>query len=162
MLERRAWWVLLIALLTGCGAGPHRVEDAEVKRGSDGYPERYIYEGDVEIEPVALDALLDRLLRAGCGRLPRGGVGGCSVAIEEGSSQRRLVIYPTGQAGCFGPCKFWIDGSKLYSKKDIQGEPDDDKFKKEVRKDVRKLGSFVKIDEDTWSIQSRDARGIMY
>ncbi|WP_437505871.1 hypothetical protein [Sorangium sp. So ce1099] len=139
--------VLAAALLAGC----------------DGMTsQRYLYTGEVRIEPVAVEALLEQFVRSGCVRLPSAQVSsGCVVGIQEGSSPARLVVYPKGD-GCFGPCQFWIDGQKLYAHKDIKGWRDDDDFKDAVRADVRKLGNLVTIVEDTWSVQAQDARGIVY
>ncbi|MGK3988771.1 hypothetical protein WME99_37345 [Sorangium sp. So ce136] len=71
MLERTIC-IVLAALLTGCGAASHGagVNGAEANEPPGGLEERYIYDGEVAIEPVALDVMLDRLLRIGCVRAP--------------------------------------------------------------------------------------------
>ncbi|WP_437309579.1 hypothetical protein [Sorangium sp. So ce388] len=204
MLERTIC-IVLAALLTGCGAASPGagVNGAEANEPPGGPEERYIYDGEVAMEPVALEVMLDRLLRIGCVRapaanlthpldprrapplspdpagsgdqilqetpetspknegIPQAANSGCTVSVDELSSQRRLIVYPNGSA-CFGPCSFWVDGRELHATKDIRGERNDEKFKAEVRADVAMLGGFVKIVEGTWRIKSRDAGGIMY
>ncbi|WP_437972008.1 hypothetical protein WMF04_23190 [Sorangium sp. So ce260] len=161
MLERRIC-IILAALLTGCGAASPgaEVNGAEANERPGGLEERYLYDGEVAIEPVPLDVMLDRLLQIGCVRAPAAN-SWCTVIVDELPSQRRITIYPNGGA-CFGPCSFLVDGRKLHAAKDIPGERDDEKFKEKVRADVAKLGGVVKIVERTWKIKSRDARGIMY
>ncbi|MGK3998827.1 hypothetical protein [Sorangium sp. So ce1024] len=156
MLARRTC-IILAALLTGCGAAS---PGAEVNEPPGGLDERYIYDGVVAIEPVALDVMLDRLLRIGCVRAPAAH-SWCTVRLDELPSQRRLTI-GMSDPGYFGPCCLWVDGRELHATKDIRGERDDEKFKKEVRADVARLGGVVKIVERTWRIKSRDAGGIMY
>ncbi|WP_437286287.1 hypothetical protein [Sorangium sp. So ce406] len=177
MLARWTRFAVTAALLTGCGAVGCGGQGAAPVSGLDALPERYMYEGEVAIEPVALEELLERLVRLGCQRLPAipTSMGEpappqptdpslhCVVALREESRppRRRLIIYPEG-SGCFGPCSFHIEGHKLYAVKDFEGSRDDDGFKRMVRADVRKLGNLVKIVEGTWSIQARDARGVLY
>lgn len=161
MLARRTC-IILAALLTGCGAASPgaEVNGAAANEPPGGLDERYIYDGAVAIEPVALDVMLDRLLRIGCVRASAAN-SWCTVRVDELPSQRRLTI-GMSDPGYFGPCCFWVDGRELHATKDIRGERGDEKFKKEVRADVARLGGVVKIVERTWRIKSRDAGGLMY
>ncbi|WP_438003137.1 hypothetical protein WME89_29935 [Sorangium sp. So ce321] len=177
MLARWTRFVVTAALLTGCGAVGCGAQGATPVSGLDALPERYRYEGEVAIEPVALEELLERFVRLGCQRLPEiptsvgepapsqptGPSLGCAVALREESRppRRRLIIYPEGPH-CFGPCSFHIEGHKLYAFKDFEGPRYDEGFKRMVRADVRRLGNLVKIVEGTWSIQAHDARGVLY
>ncbi|WP_438005163.1 hypothetical protein WME89_41520 [Sorangium sp. So ce321] len=83
MLERTIC-IIPAALLTGCGAASPgaEVNGAEANEPPGGLEERYIYDGEVAIEPVALDVMIDRLLRIGCVRAPAAN-SWCPVSVAD-------------------------------------------------------------------------------
>ena len=161
MLGRWARLVFAATLLAACGASPAG-PDTWVIRGGNATREYYLYAGEVEIEPVPLEHLRDRLARINC--LPSEEQsdhrGACQAKIHDVYGQKWLMVYPNGF--CLGPCSLIVVGGKLHAQKTITGPIDRQRYKESVRAEVRKLGDFVKVREDTWRIQTRDARHIAF
>jgi hypothetical protein len=110
---------------------------------------RTLYEGQVEIEPISLSELKTKLEGIGCwsGNY-QGATNPCWYGIHDDSVS--ISVYPHGRG--FGPLSFTITGNTLKAQKDIPGTPDPEKYKVEVRKDVKDAGGAVTIKEDTWEI----------
>lgn len=96
---------------------------------------RTLYEGQVGIEPISLTEI-DAKLKA--------------KNIYHSIDGETMVVYPHGQG--FGPISFTLTKNTLTASKDIPGTPDKEKYKEEVRQDVKVIGGIITIKEDTWKI----------
>lgn len=96
---------------------------------------RTLYDGHVGIEPISASALRAKLKER---------------KILHSANGEILIIYPHGPG--IGPVSFSISGNTLLAEKDIPGIPDAEKYKEEVRADVRAIGGAVTIKENTWKI----------
>lgn len=96
---------------------------------------RTLYTGQVSIEPISASALRAKLKER---------------KILHSANGETVTIYPHG-AG-IGPVSFSVSGTTLLAEKDIPGIPDIEKYKAEVRADVRAIGDAVTIRENTWKI----------
>lgn len=65
-------------------------------------------------------------------------------------NEEGIQIHPRGFG--FGPLSFYLTKDKLWATKDIDGTPDLNKFKEEVRQDVKDIGNTIKIKENSWKI----------
>ncbi len=112
---------------------------------------RTVYTGYVEIEPVSLSDIKARLEERGCHMNGyKGGADGTvnfCLYVEKDSG---IEVYPRGMG--FGPLSFFLTQNKLSTVKDIDGPPNPDKFKEEVRQDVTDIGNIVQIKENFWKI----------
>ena len=96
---------------------------------------RTLYEGQVSIEPVVL-ADIEAELKA--------------KNIYHAMDGETIVVYPHGQG--WGPLSFTITKNTLKATKDIPGTPDPEKYKEEIRQDVRDVSGIVTIKENTWKV----------
>ncbi|XYI04331.1 hypothetical protein ACMHYB_24190 [Sorangium sp. So ce1128] len=161
MLGRWARLVLAATLLTACGASPPGPDTSGI-RGGNATPEFYLYMGEVEIEPVPPEHLRDRLARIGCPPTEEqeDPAAACQATLLDIHGRKWLTVYPNGF--CLGPCSLIVLEGKLHAQKTFTGPIDRQRYKERIRAEVRKLGDFVKIREDTWRIQTRDARNILF
>jgi hypothetical protein len=104
---------------------------------------RTLYTGEVEIEPMDKLTLRSQLDFAGCNKP-------AALLICHELDNGGVEIYPDGPG--FGPLSFTILGNKIFATKDIDGKPDIEKYKAEVRKDVEAIGNIVEIKENTWKL----------
>ena len=98
---------------------------------------RTLYEGQVGIEQMPLAEIQTKLKEKNIQH----------TMNTEGAS---IVVYPHGPG--FGPVSFVLTENLLKITKDIIGVPDPEKFKEEVRQDVKDVGGIIKIREDSWKI----------
>ena len=96
---------------------------------------RTLYEGQVNIEPVVLSEI-EKLLTA--------------KNVHHINTVERIEIYPHGPG--FGPLSFTLTETLIKAQKDIPGTPDPEKYKEEVRQDVRDIGGILSIKENSWKI----------
>lgn len=96
---------------------------------------RTLYDGQVSVEPVALEQIEIQLKERNIYYVVR---------------NETIEIYPHGQG--WGPMSFELSNNTVRAIKDIPGVPSLEKFKERVRIDVRNVGGIVTIKEDTWKI----------
>lgn len=96
---------------------------------------RTLYEGQVSIEPVSLEQTKIQLKEKNI-----------YYAVEG----ETIVVYPHGQG--WGPLSFTLSKNTIKVTKDIPGTPDPEKYKEEVRQDVKDVGGIITIKENTWKI----------
>ena len=115
---------------------------------------RTLYEGYVSIENISLPETKTKLESQGCHTSDYKGerTGPCIYAEAKVSQSNEdgFLIYPHGYG--FGPLSFYVTTNKLGAEKDIPGAPDPEKFKAEVRQDVKQTGNVVTIKEGSWVI----------
>ena len=112
---------------------------------------RTLYEVFVMINPLQLSVLKSRLEGRGClynyqGEITNNCIFADSKIVK--LNENGLEIFPHGPG--FGPVSFIITDSKIWAQKDLDGTPDKEKYKIEVREDIENLGNIVQIMEDTW------------
>lgn len=112
---------------------------------------RTVYTGYVEIEPISLSSIKTELEERGCHvNGYKGGADGTVSFCLYLEKEDGIQVYPRGM--CMGPCSFFLTQNKLSTVKDIDGPPNPDKFKEEVRQDVTDIDNIVQIKEDSWKI----------
>jgi hypothetical protein len=70
------------------------------------------------------------------------------------TKENGIEVYPHGMG--FGPLSFFLTQNKLSTVKDIDGPPNPNKFKEEVRQDVMDTDNIVRIKENFWKIIKTD------
>lgn len=104
------------------------------------------YSGQVSIEPVVL-ADIEAELKA--------------RNIYHTVQENSIEVYPHGPG--WGPISFTLTQNLIQVFKDIHGLPDKEKFKEEVRQDIRDIGGIITIKENTWGkIKTMDVSDIVY
>lgn len=115
---------------------------------------RTLYEGYVGIEPISLAEIIIKLEAQGCHTNDYKGERTNRCLYQETEvtflKENGIEIYPHGPR--FGPSSFYVTENKLWADKDIPGSPNSEKFKEEVRQDVKNMGDIVKIEENSWKI----------
>lgn len=96
---------------------------------------RTLYNGEVSIEPVVLSNIEAQLKAKNIHH----------IVGEDG-----IEIYPHGPG--FGPLSFTLTQNSIKASKDIPGTPDKEKYKEEVRQDIRNIGDIITIRENTWEV----------
>lgn len=113
---------------------------------------RTLYNGYVKIVPLSLSEIKKKLEEIGCSSPDNLAIGWCVYTENKEPNENKdaLEVYPSG----FGeaPELFYITGKKLWTSKDIPGPPDPEKFKDEVRQDVRDIKNIIDIQENSWQI----------
>ncbi len=97
---------------------------------------RTLYEGQVEFEQITLGEIDQRL---------------SAKNIYHVVKENSIEVFPFGPAG-FGYLSFTITDKLIKATKDIPGTPDLEKYKEEIRQDIKNTGSVITIKEDTWKI----------
>lgn len=122
---------------------------------------RTIYNGYVEIEPISFIEIKNKLEALGCydpNNYKQGvsaePVSNCQYQSKINGGVEGIEIFPKGPG--FGPVSFNITKNKLSATKDIDGPPNPEKFKEEVRQDVMDIGNVVQIKENSWKITKTD------
>ena len=118
---------------------------------------RTIYTGYVEIENISFTELKSKLEEQGCYGMNYKGErknqnNYCiyEEKVSYNTKENGIEVYPHGMG--FGPLSFFLTQNKLSTVKDIDGPPNPDKFKEEVRQDVADTGNIVRIKENSWKI----------
>ncbi len=115
---------------------------------------RTLYTGYVSIEHISLQEIKTKLEEQGCHTTDYQGERKkfCTYRESEVPFEKAngIKIYPRGPG--FGPISFYLTESSLWATKDIDGPPDLNKFREEVRQDVQEIENIVKIKESSWKI----------
>ena len=116
---------------------------------------RTLYTGYVKIESTTLAEIKAKLEAQSChGPDYKGERTNNPCNYQEGiisyEKKNGIIVSPHGYG--WGPLSFSLTEDKLWDTKDIDGPPNPDKFKEEVRQDVSAVGNIVQIKEDTWKI----------
>ena len=116
---------------------------------------RTVYTGYVEIEPTSLSEIKGKLEERGCHvNGYKGGADGTVSFCLYVEKENGIEVYPRGMG--WGPLSFFLTQNKLSTVKDIDGPPNPNKFKEEVRQDVKNIGNIVQIKESSWKITKTD------
>ena|SRR3989344_4654030 len=116
---------------------------------------RTVYTGYVEIEPTSLSEIKGKLEERGCHvNGYKGGADGTVSFCLYVEKENGIEVYPRGMG--WGPLSFFLTQNKLSTVKDIDGPPNPNKFKEEVRQDVMDTGNIVRIKENSWKITKTD------
>lgn len=151
--------ILAMALAGQGGCAGHSMRQGTAKT-------RTMYNGYVEIEPIALPRLESKLDSLGCHEMAYQGESTSRCRYTEVQvpelNEPGIKIYPNGPVG-MGPNAFWVTESKIWASKDLFGLPNPEDFKEAVRKDIESIGNIVEIREATWTItKTADATNIVY
>jgi hypothetical protein len=116
---------------------------------------RTVYTGHVEIENISLSDIKTKLEERGCHvNGYKGGADGTVSFCLYVEKENGIEVYPRGMG--WGPLSFSLTQNKLSTVKDIDGPPNPEKFKEEVRQDVTDIGNIVRIKENSWKITKTD------
>lgn len=129
-------------------------------RGVISHPDaRTVYRGSVEIEHISIEKIKEELMKHGCVDSEGMNVSelDCyfhyinSGELKDKVPTNSLAIYPRGWG--WGPVFFSLSENKMWATKDIEGSPDKEKYKEEVREDIEYIGNIVTIKENTWEFE---------
>lgn len=125
--------------------------------GRDGV--RNYYQGYVQIEPVAMSVVIERLKKAGC--TEQGG--SCHYIFEKDKNTLIVNLFAKGLKP-FGPGgSFEISNNKLYANIDIGGKQSLNLFKAAINDEIKRSGNVVTPIENTWTItKTEDRTGVVY
>ncbi len=133
---------------------------------------RTYYEGYVQIEPVTINEIIERLEKVGCGDIDKGVGENCTYIIGNKKykknwffmkgSELNISVYRNG-AQRWGGDGLDIIGDRLYVSMDVDGRNSQKTFESTVREDIKLTGNVITPIDGTWTItKTEDITGVSY
>ncbi len=142
--------VVLVAVIILIAVGWYMKDDATA---------RTYYQGYVQIEPIVIETIIERLEKVGC--TEQGTT--CHYVFDKEKNTLFVNRYGKGNIS-FGPAGgFRIFDNKLYAALVLPGRFSSKRFETAVRAEIKKFGDPVAPVEGTWTItETGDQTGVIY